>query len=128
MEQNPVWTSWVQILCVPCFLFVGNRIHSASLAFPEFQREDSKTYQEKEGMQKQRRSSQETIPKYSTGNYTQNPLIWSSHHGAVETNLGTMRLWVLSLASLRGLRIWHCYELWCRSQMRLGSGVPVALA
>ena len=24
-------------------------------------------------------------------------------------------------------RIWHCRELWCRSQMRLGSGVAVAL-
>ena len=33
-----------------------------------------------------------------------------------------------SLASLRGLRIWHCRELRCRSQMRLGSGVAVALA
>ena len=32
-----------------------------------------------------------------------------------------MRLWVRSPASLRGLRIWHCHELWCRSQMRLGS-------
>ena len=26
--------------------------------------------------------------------------------------LGTMRLWVQSLASLRGLRIRHCHELW----------------
>ena len=25
-----------------------------------------------------------------------------------------MRLWVLSLALLSGLRIWRCYELWCR--------------
>ena len=25
------------------------------------------------------------------------------------------------------LRIWHCHELWCRSKMRLGSGVAVAL-
>ena len=24
-----------------------------------------------------------------------------------------------------GLRIWHCRELWCRSQMCLGSGVAV---
>ena len=29
--------------------------------------------------------------------------------------LGTMRLWVPSLASLSGLRIWRCCELWCRS-------------
>ena len=26
------------------------------------------------------------------------------------------------------LRIWHCRELWCRSQMRLGSGIAVAVA
>ena len=31
--------------------------------------------------------------------------------------LGTMRLWVRSLALLSGLRIQHCCELWCRSQM-----------
>ena len=42
--------------------------------------------------------------------------------------LGTMRLWVLSLASLSGLRIRHCCDLWCWSQMRLGSGVAKALA
>uniref|UniRef100_A0A8C3X387 Dehydrogenase/reductase 2 n=1 Tax=Catagonus wagneri TaxID=51154 RepID=A0A8C3X387_9CETA len=39
-----------------------------------------------------------------------------------------MRLWVRSLASLRGLRIRHCRELWCRSQTRLGSGMAVAVA
>ena len=38
-----------------------------------------------------------------------------------------MRMLVRSLASLSGLRIWHCRELWCRSQMRLGSGVAVAV-
>ena len=38
-----------------------------------------------------------------------------------------MRLQVRSLASLSGLRIWHCHELWCRSKMWLGSGVAVAL-
>ena len=32
---------------------------------------------------------------------------------------GTMKLWVQSLASLSGLRIWHCHELWCGSQMWL---------
>ena len=41
--------------------------------------------------------------------------------------LGTMRLWVRSLAPLSGLRIWHCRELWYRLQMRLGSGIAVAL-
>ena len=31
---------------------------------------------------------------------------------------------VRSLASLSGLRIQHCRELWCRSQTRLGSSLP----
>ena len=35
------------------------------------------------------------------------------------------RLWVRSLASLSGLRIRRCRELWCRSQTQLGSGVAV---
>ena len=35
---------------------------------------------------------------------------------------------VQSLASFSGLRIQRCHELWCRSQMRLGSGVAVAVA
>ena len=35
---------------------------------------------------------------------------------------------VQSLASLSELRIWHCHELWCRSQTRLGSGEAVAVA
>ena len=43
-------------------------------------------------------------------------------------SLGTMRLWVQSLALLSGLRIWHCHELWCSLQMRLRSGVAMALA
>ena len=32
------------------------------------------------------------------------------------------------LALLRGLRIRHCHELWCRSQTWLGSHVAVAVA
>ena len=32
---------------------------------------------------------------------------------------------VRALAWLRGLRIWHCRELWYRSQTWLGSGVAV---
>ena len=42
--------------------------------------------------------------------------------------LESMRLWVWSLASLSGLRIWCCCELQCRSQMWLGPHVPVAVA
>ena len=38
-----------------------------------------------------------------------------------------MRLQVRSLPLLSGLRIWRCYELWCRSQMQLRSHVAVAV-
>ena len=41
------------------------------------------------------------------------------------TRLVSMRMQVQSQASLRGLRIWHCHELWCRSQTQLGSGIAV---
>ena len=40
--------------------------------------------------------------------------------------LASMRTQVRPLASLSGLRIPCCYELWCRSQMWLRSGVAVA--
>ena len=33
-----------------------------------------------------------------------------------------------SLASLSGLRIQHCGELWCRSQTQLGSGIAMVVA
>ena len=39
-----------------------------------------------------------------------------------------MRTQVRSLASLSGLRIQHCCELWYGLQRQLGSGVAVALA
>ena len=42
--------------------------------------------------------------------------------------LGTMRFWVGSLASLSGLKIQCCRELWCRWQTRLGSSLAVAVA
>ena len=51
-------------------------------------------------------------------------LSWLSGY---RTRLASMRTQVPSLASLTGLRIQHCCELWCRSKMRLGSGVAVAL-
>ena len=37
-------------------------------------------------------------------------------------------MWVQSLASLSGLMIQCCHELWCRSQTRPGSGVAVTVA
>ena len=42
--------------------------------------------------------------------------------------LASMRMQVRSLASLSGLRIWCCSELWCMSQTRLRSGVAVVQA
>jgi len=42
--------------------------------------------------------------------------------------LTTRRLWVRSPASLSGLRIQRCHELWCRSQTWLRSGTAVAMA
>ena len=39
----------------------------------------------------------------------------------------SFRLWVRSLASLSGLRIWCCRGLWCRLQTWLGSCVAVAV-
>jgi len=44
------------------------------------------------------------------------------------TQLGSVRMRVPSLASLRGLRIQRCHELWCKSQMWLRSRVAVAVA
>ena len=44
-----------------------------------------------------------------------------------QTQLAFMRMQVPSLASLSGLRIQRCRELWCRSRTRLGSGIAVAM-
>ena len=44
-----------------------------------------------------------------------------------QIQLGIMRLQVPSLASLSGLRIWHCHKLWGRSQTQFGSYVVVAV-
>ena len=38
-----------------------------------------------------------------------------------------MRMWVPSLASLSGLRIWRCSEQWCRWKTQLRSHVAVAV-
>ena len=42
--------------------------------------------------------------------------------------LASMRMQVRSMASLSGLRNQCCLELWCGSQMWLGSGIFVAVA
>ena len=44
-----------------------------------------------------------------------------------QIRLVTMRLQVCSLASISGLRIQHCYELWYRSWTWLRSGIAVAV-
>ena len=44
-----------------------------------------------------------------------------------QIGLGTMRLQVQSLASLSGLRIQCCRELWCRLQTQLRSDIAVAM-
>ena len=41
------------------------------------------------------------------------------------TQLASMRMKVQSLASLRGLRIQHCCELWCGSKIPCGCGCGV---
>ena len=52
---------------------------------------------------------------------------WSSRCGSVITNLTSIHeVWVPSLASLSGVKIWCCCELWCGSHTRLGSHVAVA--
>ena len=45
-----------------------------------------------------------------------------------QIQLGTMRLQVPFLASLSGLRIQCCQELWCRLQRRLISYIAVTVA
>ena len=45
-----------------------------------------------------------------------------------QTLLVSLKMQVQSLALLGGLGIWHCHELWCRSQTWLGSRVAVAEA
>ena len=55
--------------------------------------------------------------------YQEFPLWFSG----LRTQPVSMRMQVRSLASLSGLRIRHCRELWCRSQRRLRSHVAVAV-
>ena len=51
------------------------------------------------------------------------------YHGSAEMNLTSIHEDEgSSLASFSGLRIWHCHELWCRSQMLLRSGIAMAVA
>ena len=56
-------------------------------------------------------------------NFFEVPIVVQRKH----IQLGTMRLWVQSLALLSGLGIQGCHELWCRLQTQLRSGVAVAV-
>ena len=52
----------------------------------------------------------------------------SSRCGSAETNLTSIHKDTGSIPDLaRWLRIWHCLELWYRSQMQVGSGMAVAV-
>ena len=56
--------------------------------------------------------------------------LWSSCCGSVVMNPTSIHV---DLGSIPGLAQWvedpwHCCELWCRLQMKLGSGVAVAVA
>ena len=46
----------------------------------------------------------------------------------LRTQLVSMRMWVRSLASLSGVRIWCCHKLQGRSRMRLRSPAAIAVA
>ena len=48
-------------------------------------------------------------------------------HG-LRTCIVSMRMWVHSLAALIGLRSQCCCKLWHRAQMRLRSGIAMAVA
>ena len=53
---------------------------------------------------------------------------WSSCHGAVEMNPIKNHEVVGSIPGLtQWVKIWHCCELWCRSQMQLRSDVAVVV-
>ena len=56
------------------------------------------------------------------------PSKFTSHHGAVETNLIRNHEVVGLIPALpSGLRIRCCHEPWCKLQMQLGSGIAVAV-
>ena len=55
-------------------------------------------------------------------------LAFPSWLSSQQTQLASMRMQVWSLTSISGLRIRHCPELWCRSQIWLESCVAVVYA
>ena len=63
---------------------------------------------------------------FSPGHHRSQQRGSSPHYTVKPIWLGTMKLQVWSLASLSGLRVWHCHELWCKLQSWLRSGIAVA--
>ena len=74
------------------------------------------------------------MDKYN-GNFNKEKILKRNNRGVPivaqqkRIQLGTMRLLrsLRFLASLSGLRLWHCRELWCKSQTQLGSCIAVAV-
>ena len=125
--QNPLWPKWKETPKAgegkpgnTRFLF--NSAHSHGLQ----ERADPGEAREREGVGKLFHSNSQrermTAWKLEYQERWEFPLWCSSNR------LASMRMWVQSLDLLSESRIWCCCELWCRSQMRLGSGVAVAVA
>ena len=69
--------------------------------------------------------SQKSVRNFDT---TKTFNCWISHHGSAPMNPTRIHEDVGSIPGLtQRLRIWQCCELWCRSQVRLGSGAAVAV-
>ena len=64
---------------------------------------------------------------HSRGFHLKNKQEFSSWLSSKLTVLVSTRKWVQSLASITGLRMQHCRELWCRSQTSLRYCVVVAV-
>ena len=64
-----------------------------------------------------------------TGEQLTNTEVGSSLPNTAEKNsTSVLRMWIPFLTLLGGLRLGHCYELWCRLQMQIRSHVAVAVA
>ena len=68
-----MWLLDTKSLCVPCFLFVGNRLHPASSAFLEFQKADSNSCQSvKAETQEEQSRNNNTALGLGSGFYSRN--------------------------------------------------------
>ena len=68
-----MWLLDTKSLCVPCFLFVGNRLHPASSTFLEFQKADSNSCQSvKAETQEEQSRNNNTALGLGSGFYSRN--------------------------------------------------------